>query len=609
MLPADKRAEMFDPRSNYDVLLFGNDKIQSSKSKAQSAKSERIVTSQSASVNSRLFSALAQAENVRQSSLERIGLYAEHLAASNNWVVSGKKTADGKPLLANDPHLSAGQPPIWYLVNLSAPNLKVAGVTFPGSPGVVLGHNESIAWGATNVGPDVQDLYLEEFDAKNPLRYQTPNGFETAQVRREEIKVRKNPLKPETEIVALDVVTTRNGVIFFEDAGKRYALKWTAFDPKNNELEAFYFVNHAKNWEDFKRGFKLYGGAMQNFIYADTQDNIGWYAAGRVPIRKTGDGSVPYDGKTNDGEWIGMIPFEDLPHLYNPPSGYIVTANQRTVGTSYKYHDLIARVFVPFRAARLNELLASKSKLTADDMRDFQYDTFSVLNALFAKEIVAEKAASEETLQLFKDWDGRMNADSKAALLVNEIRNSFRNRILAAAFGSEQSKNIGWANEGNFIEKILREKPKKWLPKEFSGYADLLKASEIEARENLIKRLGTNREKWTWGEAGKIRFSHPLAVAPLIGGQFVVPALPLVGSGSAAASPNVGASVSMRLIATPGNWDATRHVIPTGESGDPQSPHYKDQLDAWYSGNTPIFPFTKPAVEKAAKVSILMTPK
>jgi penicillin amidase len=608
MIPADKRADMFDPRSNLDVLLFGKDGTVNSKLKIKNAKlseSENFDEIESSS----LFAALTQAENTRKSSLERIGLYAEDLAASNNWVVSGKKTADGKPLLANDPHLQATEPAIWYLVNLSAPNLKIAGVTIPGSPGVVLGHNENIAWGATNVGPDVQDLYLEEFDAGNPLRYKTPNGFEIAQTRREEIKVRKNPLKPDTETVALDVVTTRNGVVFFEEAGKRYALKWTAFDPKNNELEAFYFVNHAKNWDDFKRGFKLYGGAMQNFIYADTKGNIGWYAAGRVPVRKTGDGSLPYNGATNDGEWTGMIPFEELPNLYNPASGYIVTANQRTVGNSYKYHDLIARVFVPFRAARLNELLASKSKLTADDMRDFQYDTFSILNSLFAKEIVAQKAATEDTLKLLSNWDGRMTADSKAALVVNEIRNSFRNRILTAAFGAEQMKNIGWANEGNFIERILREKPKKWLPKEFASYGDLLKASETEARANLTKRYGADEAKWTWGETSKIRFNHPLTAAPLIGAQFAIPALPLIGSSSSAATPNVGASVSMRFIATPGNWDATRHVIPTGQSGNPQSPHYKDQLDAWYSGNTPIFPFTQAAILKATTETVLITPK
>ncbi len=386
-------------------------------------------------------------------------------------------------------------------------------------------------------------------------------------------------------------------------------MKWTAFDAKNNELDAFYAVNHSKNWEEFKSAFKLYGGAMQNFIYADARGNIGWYAAGRVPVRKTGDGSVPYDGKTNDGEWTGMIPFEELPNLYNPPQGFIVTANQRTVVTSYKYHDLIARIFVPFRAARLNELLASKSKLTINDMRDFQYDTFSILNSLFAKEIVREKAASDETLKLLADWDGRMTSDSEAALLANEIRNAFRNKILAANFGAELSKNINWANEGNFIEKLLREKPKKWLPKEFASYADLLKASEAEARAILTKRFGADRAKWIWGDASKIRFNHPLAAAPFIGAQLAVPTLANIGSASQAATPNVGASVSMRIIATPGDWDLTRHGIPTGESGDPKSPYYKDQLDAWYSGDTPVFPFSKKAVEQAARETVLLAPK
>ncbi|MEJ7700877.1 MAG: penicillin acylase family protein [Pyrinomonadaceae bacterium] len=230
---------------------------------------------------------------------------------------------------------------------------------------------------------------------------------------------------------------------------------------------------------------KRYGGAMQNFVYADTKGNIGWYAAGKIPIRRTGDGSLPFDGKTNDGEWTGFVPFEELPNLYNPPENFIVTANQRIVGNSYKHHDLIARVFVPFRAARLKELLATNSKLTIKDMRDFQFDTFSVLNSRFAREIVAQKAASEETLKLIGSWDGRMNSDSKAALVVNEIRNVFRNKILAANFGADQAKTLSWANEGNFFERLLTEKPKKWLPKEFADYTTLLRASESEALANL----------------------------------------------------------------------------------------------------------------------------
>lgn len=601
MIPADKKAEMFDPRSNYDVILFGSDAPIKTMGKANAASNlpaEKI--------NDKILNQLAIDETIRKNSLARIGFYAENLAASNNWVVSGKKTAAGKPLLANDPHLQAAQPPIWYLVNLSAPNLRAAGVTFPGSPGVVLGHNETIAWGATNVGPDVQDVYLEEFDSANPLRYKTPGGWANAEVRREEIKVRKNPLAPETETRILDVATTRNGPVYFEEAGKRYALKWTALDPKNTEFDAFFHVNRAKNWNDFRAALKRYGGAMQNFIYADTKGNIGWYAAGRIPIRRTGDGSEPYTGATDQGEWTGMIPFEELPHLYNPPQGYIMTANQRVVGTSYKYHDLIARIYVPFRAARLNQLLAAKNKLTVQDMKDFQFDTFSIPNDLIAREIVKAGAASDETIKLLENWDGRMNAESGAAVVANEIRNVFRQKILIAAFGETMARSIGWANEGNFHEKVLRDKPQKWLPKEFGSYADLLKASEAQAIANLTKTLGADRSKWTWGAIAKIRFPHPLAVAPLIGAQFNIAPLPLNGSSS---SPNVGAGVSMRLVATPGDWDQTLHGIATGESGNPKSPHWKDQLESWYSGNTPVFPFSQTAVNQATREVWTLEPK
>ena len=188
-------------------------------------------------------------------------------------------------------------------------------------------------------------------------------------------------------------------------------------------------------------------------------------------------------------------------------------------------------------------------------------DTFSILNSRFAREIVKQKAASDETLKILQGWDGRMTSDSHAALLVNEIRIAFRNRILNDALGAERAARFGWANDGNWEDKILLTQPKNWLPKEFSSYADLFKACEIEARDKLIKQIGIDREKWTWGNSGKIIFPHPLVVAPLIGLQFDVKSLPLKGSGGAAATPNVGASVSMRFLASPDDWDydAPRH--------------------------------------------------
>ncbi|HEX8197055.1 MAG TPA: penicillin acylase family protein [Pyrinomonadaceae bacterium] len=596
-LPAEKRDWLLNPITKDDVLLIGKDIVAaatSSKFKVQSSKLE---------LSDSTFAALEREAKIRENSLARIGFHAEELAASNNWVVSGKRTADGKPLLANDPHLRAAQPPIWYLVNLSAPDLRVAGVALPGSPGVILGHNDRIAWGATNVGPDVQDLYLETFDAAG--KYKTPNGWETPIVRREEIKVRKNPLSPETESTFLDVTTTRNGVVFFEETGKRYALRWTAFDPKNDELSAFNALNRAKNWNDFKNALKLYGGPMQNFVFADTAGNIGWYAAGRVPKRKTGDGSLPYDGATDNGAWTGTIPFEELPQLYNPPDGIIVTANQRIVGKSYPHQEIVRAYDSPYRARRIYELLAANPKLTPDNFRDIQYDTLSIPLSRFAREIVNLKAASDETLKLLAGWDGRLTSDSKAALVANEIRFFFRQKIFAGNFGAPGS---GYRSlmESALLDRLITEKPKSWLPKEYADYQTLLKAAETEAQSSLANRLKTDGAKWNLGEANKIRFPHPLAIAPLIGSQFAIDALPQNGGRDV---PNVGAGVSMRLIATPGNWDLTKQVITTGESGNPASPHWKDQLDAWYKGNTPVFPFSDAAVKTAAKEKLILSPQ
>ena len=608
-LPKEKLARILDPKSPLDVLLIGKDspnsKLQTANHKFQTTNSKLNLKSGTWNLESE--TALAKADEVRKSSLSRIGFYAEDLAASNNWVISGKKTVDGKPLLANDPHLQAAQPSIWYLINLSAPNLKVAGVSTAGLPGVIIGHNENIAWGMTNVGPDVQDVYLETFDGSGKVK--TPNGFEPPTIRREEIKVRKNALSPDTETQVLEVVNTRHGVVFFEDGTKKYSLKWTAFDAKNDSLTMISLLAKAKNWTDFRAALKSWGGAVQNFVYADRAGNIGWTAAGRVPIRKTGDGSLPYDGATDAGDWTGFVPFEELPFLYNPPENFIVTANQRTVGQTYKYQGVIARAHTVARAKRLQNLLNSKPKVSMDDVRDFQFDTFSEINSRFATEVVGSKGASDGTLKLLAAWDGRMNHESKAALVADAMRTAFRAKILTAAFGAERAKTIYFPYDGAFFDRLLAEKPKEWLPKEFAGYADLLKVCEADAKESIVKSIGADEAQWTWGSRVKANFPHPLAVVPFIGSQFQIAPRSQNGSGGAAASPNVGANVSMRFVAAPGDWDTTRQVIPTGESGDPNSPHWKDQFNNWYSGDTPVFPFTKAAIEKAARETVLLVPQ
>lgn len=535
---------------------------------------------------------------IRENSLSRVGLYAEDLAASNNWVISGKRTADGKPILANDPHLQPTAPGIWYLSHLTAPGLRVAGVTFPGVPGIVLGHNENIAWGATNVGPDVQDLYRETFNDKG--EYKTPSGWEKVTVRREEIKVRANPLAPATETQTIDMEETRNGPIITDEVGQKWALKWTARDPKNQEFESFFLLNKAKNWQDFQNALKTYGGASQNFVFADVKGNIGWIAAGRIPIRRTGDGALPYDGATNAGDWVGMIPFDQLPQLYNPKDGLIVTANQRIVGTDYKYFEVMSRnAASPWRARRIYEMLKNKPRLTMDDVRDAQHDVLSLPHKDLANILIENKAASPETLFAVANWDGRMTADSKAALLVNEIRNCVSGKI------AEDNKIPTIVVRERLLSWVVKEKSARWLPSAFASYNDLLKACDAESRASLAnpKRFGADETNWRWGNAFTANFQHPLAIVPLVGAQFAARYTNVDGSG---VTPNVGANVSMRLIASPGNWNATRHVIPLGQNGNPTSDHWKDQFEMWRTGAPAVFPFSKTAVEAGAKEVLIL---
>lgn len=620
-LPPEKRAAILPEFSPLDVPVVGSDRVKS-RPATQSASAGRVVQ-----VSQDWLSVLSADAATEEASLARVGLHAEGRAASNNWVVSGKRTASGKPLLANDPHLAPTAPSIWYLVHLSAPGLRVAGVTLPGAPGVIIGHNERIAWGMTNLGPDVQDLYRETFDPANPRRYKTPSGWREAEVRREEIKVRKSPTDAATELVTLDVIVTRHGPVILEKGDERYALRWTMLDPQAFSFPTVHHINRARNWDDFRAALKSYPGPTQNFVYADVDGHIGYYGAGNIPIRKSGDGSVPYDGTTDAGEWTRFIPFDKLPHVYDPPSGMIVTANQRVVGRDYPYF-LTREWSEPYRAYRIKELLGggpfdrfgppmrSGQNLTLDDFRAIQGDVYSRPLSKFAREAVKTslplaKSTNDsqwlKSLDLLMDWDGRAAGESAGAVMAAEMREAFRLRLLSAALGADRAKEIRWFNLGTFLDRVITEQPREWLPPEFKGYAEFLRACHADARENLTKRLGADDSQWTYANPASRRswWKHPLADAPFVGGMFRVPFFATGGNGT---TPNVAAFVSMRLIADPSDWDKTQHGFALGQSGDPKSPHYKDQLDDWRNVTPRAFPFSQGAVERAAKQTWIFTP-
>jgi penicillin amidase len=600
-LPSEKRNVLFIETSPLDLILVGNDKLKG-KSNGFSSKAN-----QSHLVNSeQILSELASIAETTQRSLERAGLYAEYCAASNNWVIAGKRSSSGKPLLANDPHLRASTPSIWYMAHLRAPGLHIAGVTPPGIPGIIIGHNEHIAWGVTNMVPDVQDIYLEKFDRENPSRYLTPSGWREAEVRREQILVRKAPAHPAADPAPFDVTVTRHGPIIFEQGDSRYALRWTALDKDAIEFEAFYALNRARNWKEFKAALSRYPGPAQNFVYADVEGHIGYYGAGRIPIRKSGNGSLPYDGTTDVGQWTGFIPPDSLPQLYDPPSGIIVTANNRIVGRSYPFH-LASAWSGPYRARRIYELLTAKQKLTVEDFQAIQSDTYSFADAIFTGEVVksARPLAGNSPewsamLTAFERWDAKASADSRTLALASAMREQFQQQILAALMGNERAKQYRSPNLGIFIDHIITTRPRSWLPPEFDSYEALLIDCYRKARADLIKQLGPDESNWTWGRVSQQRFPHPLSRAPFVGNRFIIDPLPQNATGTEP-TVNMGQFVSMRLIVDTSDWDKTRQNIVPGQSGDPSSPHWKDQLDEWRTSNPREFPFSSKAVGMAKK--------
>ncbi|HYN84250.1 MAG TPA: penicillin acylase family protein [Pyrinomonadaceae bacterium] len=622
-LPAERQAELFPSRSPLDVLVVGADRKTEAKPPARrkaaslepegrDAEAARVVGESLA-----LLRAINDDAEVERRSHERVGLYAEELAASNNWVASGKRTVTGKPLLANDPHLAPSAPSIWHMVHLSAPGLRAAGVTSPGAPGVIIGHNERVAWGVTNLGPDVQDVYRERFESENSRRYMTPAGWRDAEVRREEIKVRKNFTDAATEVVEHEVIVTRHGPVVLEKGAERYALRWTALDGDAAEFEGFLLLSTARNWDEFRAALKEYRGPTQNFVYADVDGNIGYYGAGQIPLRKSGDGSLPYDGTTDAGEWAGYIPFEELPHVYNPPSGLIVTANSRVAGDTYPHH-LTHAWAAPSRARRIYDLLDAKKKLSAEDFLAAQGDTYALSGVHFreqVRKIAAEAGFARRdaewraTLDALERWNGRLEPDANPPLILGEMRSVFLRKVVEGLAGRERAQEYRWPASAAFVDRLIRERAPEWLPKGMKDYAELLDVVHKEARAELVKRYGADESKWTWEATQLARFQHPLAGVPFVGGQFLVEPFPARGSGGQMATPNVGSGVSMRLVADAADWDRTRQGIALGESGDPKSPHWKDQLADWRAVTPRVFPFTPRAVAAAARMTTTLAPK
>jgi penicillin amidase len=556
---------------------------------------------------------------------------------SNNWVVSGAHAVSGKPLLSNDMHLGHQMPNLWYEAHLrcaspACGNLDVAGVTLPGYPYVIVGHNQRIAWGFTNIGPTVEDVYVETFNDSG--QYLTPDGWKSPEQRHEVIHVEGQP------DVAVDVAVTRHGPIVTElvpGETRKLALRWTLYDGVRTPFLA---VDSAQNWEQFVRGFSEFDAPGQNVVYADVEGNIGYHATGKVPIRASGDGSLPENGSDNAHEWTGYIPFDKLPSVFNPRSGIIATANSRITPDKYPY-SISSQWEAPWRSARIYKVLESGKKFSAADMLALQTDIYSDLDRLFAEKFVyaidhakQPSVRAKAAAEILRQWDGRMTADSAAPTIVVRGRRELTRLLLepklgqfsdtytvyvhsrsaqgaaAPADSASEKHMIGWKSyhwmmETVWLENVVQHQPKRWLPDSFADYDELLTA----AVESAITApdVPADLNAWKWGSFNPVEIQHPiLGRIPLLR-RWTGPGLrEQSGSGLTVKAVSQTHGPSERMTVDLGDLDHSTLNLVTGEAGNFVSPYYMDQWQAWYDNSTLAWPFSQPAVQKASVHQLVM---
>jgi len=526
---------------------------------------------------------------------------------SNNWVVSGDLTASGKPLLANDPHLAYSQPPRWFEIHLKGGRFNTSGVCIAGIPIPVIGQNEHVAWGFTNSMVDDVDFFVETIHPNDPTKYQWGDQWRDIEFVEETIP-RKDG-KDTTITIRIThhgpIISDIHGLLKEKDVAM--SMSWTGHWI-TTEMDAWTKLNTMKNWDDFSKGVKQFGVPGQNIVYADNQGNIGWRPAVFVPIRKKGFSLIPRPGNDPSYDWQGKIPYEEMPFLYNPPKGYISTANNKTIGDDFPYY--ISGLWAdPSRAEQIVRRLGALDNMTVADMKSIQLD----LTSPFAEETVPrilqvetgdEIGNLKSAFQFLNEWDFVEDVDSEAALIFHA---TMRNLTLNL-YGDELAllgENYLEAYTG--LKYLVHRKMREVLATGESSWIDdirttdhkeslneIIAKSVRDAVSELEGRYGVNVSNWKWGDAHALTHKHMLSEVPFLNWMFNLNVGPF-RSGGSDKTPNAGgysfnkpyhqtAGASMRRIVDFSNMNETQFVIPTGQSGIPSSPHYKDQADLYHNG-------------------------
>ena len=509
---------------------------------------------------------------------------------SNNWAVHGEKTASGAPMLANDPHLGMATPSIWYQMHLDAPGYQASGVIFAGTPGIILGHNDDIAWGVTNVGPDVQQLYLEKRNPDNAHQFLYEDEWEEAEVWKETIEVKDG------ETVELEVVETRHGPVISEYAeetgeGTVMSLRWTALDA-TTELEAVLEMNRATDWDSFEKGLKKFLVPAQNFVFASKDGTIAYKANGQVPIYDNADDALlPLRGWEKEDEWKGFIPFDELPRVVNPEEGYIATANNKITSDDYPYH-ISHNWAQPYRYQRIAEMLDEKNDLKAEDFQAMQMDVKNLQAEEFVPLLLqytqAESELEKEVLAKMEAWNLQDNRDLSQPLLFHQWMSNIQDELYSELPGSMRKFFKGSAQT---TDELLRKGEDSLWVEKAGGMEAVVTDAYRKTLAEVTDQFGDEPDDWAWGDFHAVEFTHPLSSIGFLE-RFLNPGDPYPVSGSRvtvrAAGFNsdglVNHGASWRFVVDMADTTQGYHVVGPGQSGHFRSDWYHDQLEDWVEG-------------------------
>lgn len=515
---------------------------------------------------------------------------------SNNWVVSGEKTATGEPLLADDPHLGLSTPSIWYQMHLKSPEQNVSGVIFAGIPGIILGHNEQVAWGVTNVGPDVQDLYMEKPNPENPYQFSYDGEWEDAEVRSYEILVKDQGSVP------YEVVVTRHGPIISDllyedtDAEAVFSMQWTALEP-TQELQAILEMNKSSNWDQFEEALEQFHAPAQNFVFAAKDGTIAYKANGRLPLRKQGDGQLPVPGDSSEYGWNGYVPYEELPTAVNPQEGFIATANNQVVDDSYPYHitDFWAQ---SYRYERIAEVLQETDELSVQDMMDLQMDQHNLQARRFLDQMLDSLATTEtgknndELISSMQEWTKIDEAELAQPLIFNKWMKKLPDVLFAQEIPEDVYEMM--PGKANITDQLLQTyadgEVSAWV-EDVGGFDKWLELAFNEMMEEMQEKHGEDWTEWQWGNEHLLTFSHPLAGASPILARVLNPEpIPIGGSGITAQAAafneqgEVTHGASWRFVADLSDLSSAYHIVGPGQSGHVKSPWFHNQVEDWATG-------------------------